>query len=72
MECFEMDRDLHHYWARGGHVADNCRGDDAAFEDDPGGLVGRDGRWLETTHQGSWRRCGADKEADRDLWVHTI
>lgn len=75
MECSEMDRDLLRYWAKGGHVRDNCRGDDAAFVDDPGGLLDMDGhcgRWQEMVHQGSWRKSGVDKVADLDLLVHTV
>lgn len=67
-------------------MRDNCRGhvgaDDAVCADEggPGGLtyragaVGREhcGCWLEMIHPGSWRRCAADKEADPDLWVHTV
>ena len=55
--------------------------DDAVCADEggPGGLTdragaagtGQCGRWLETTHLGSSRRCGADREAGLDLWVHT-
>lgn len=63
---------------RRGHVA----ADDAVCvdEDGPGGLMyragaagtGHCGCWLETIHLGSWRRSGADREADLDLWVHTV
>jgi len=40
---------------------------------DRAGSVGRGhcGRWLETIHRGSSKRCDADREAGRDLWVHT-
>lgn len=85
MECSGTDRDPHHYWARG-HVRGNRRGheaaDDAVCVDEggPGGLMYRDGPagtghcgcWLETIPLGSWRRSDADREADPDLWVHTV
>lgn len=45
----------------------------------PGGLMYRAetagaqncGRWQEMVHLDSWRRCGADREADPDPGVHT-
>lgn len=85
MECSGTDRDPDHYWARC-HVRDKHSGhggvDDAVCADwgGPGGLTnktgvaetGHCGCWLETVHLGSWRRCGADREADPDPWVHTV
>lgn len=51
--------------------------DDAACVDEGGlgGLTDRAGRcgcWVDRIHLGNWRRCGADREADLDLWVHTV
>lgn len=84
MECSGTDQDHHHYWAkdrvRGNHRV-HVGADDAVCVDegDPGDLTymvgvagkGHCGCWLETTHLGSWRRSGADREAGLDLWVHT-
>ena len=64
-------------------MRDNCRvhvdADDAVTVYGPGGPMGRAGAagtghcgcWLEKIHLGSWTRCGADRGADLDLWVHT-
>ena len=85
MECSGTERDRHHYWAschaedkRSGHVGvgDAVGADGGA----PGDLMykagaaetGHCGGWLEMVHLGSWRRCGADREADLDPWVHTV
>lgn len=29
------------------------------------------GYWQEKVDRGSWRKYGADRGADQDLWVHT-
>lgn len=85
MECSGTDRVPRRYWAKG-RVRDKRSGrvgvDDAVCADGggPGGLTGKAGaagigrceRWLETVHLGSWRRYGADREADQDPGVHTV
>lgn len=79
MECCEMELDPHRYWARGDRGRGSCRSRagaaDAASAGDPVVLADRGGHWgcwLETFHLGSWRRCGADRGAGLDLWVHTV
>lgn len=56
--------------------------DDAVCVDvgGPGGLMCKAGSagarhcgcWLGRIHLRSWKRSGADREADQDLWVHTV
>lgn len=84
-ECSGTDRDPRRYWATDHVERGNCRGRGAAEGavcvggGGPGDPVcrpgaagtGHCGRWLETTHRGSWRKCGAGRGADLDLWVHT-
>lgn len=44
-------------------------------EGDLGGLTDRAGCCgclVDRIHLGNWRRCGADREADLDLLVHTV
>lgn len=84
MECSGTGWDLHHYSARG-QPRDICKRvvavDDAACVDGGGPGVrmhraatagtGNCGRWLEMVRLDSLRRCGAGREADLDLGVHT-
>lgn len=84
MECSGTERGRR-YWARD-RAGDSCRGRvvvaaaaaAAALSVDglggpmcKAGTAGNCGCWGRI-HLGSWKRSGADRGADRGLWVHTV
>lgn len=86
MECSGTERGRHRCWARD-RAGGSCRGRGAAAAaaaaaavavrvDGPGGPMCKAGtagnceRWGRN-RPGSWKRSGADRGADRGLWVHT-
>lgn len=81
MECSGTERGRRRYWARD-RAGDSCRGRAVAAAaavnvDGLGGPMckagsaGNCGCWGRI-HLGSWKRSGADRGADRGLWVHTV